>query len=130
VKFLLDTNIVTAGINGETSVLTRLQTHRAEEVYLCQPVYYEIMRGLIWKKAATKITAVEQLRVRLGWYSLIDEDWELASRLWADMTGKGRQFSDVDLLIAAIAIRHDAVIVTADDDFDALPVKRENWRKI
>lgn len=34
----------------------------------------------------------------------------------------------MDLLIAAVAIRHDAIVVTADKDFDVLPVKRENWR--
>jgi len=34
----------------------------------------------------------------------------------------------VDLLIAALALRLDAIIVTNDEDFLALPVKRENWR--
>jgi predicted nucleic acid-binding protein len=34
----------------------------------------------------------------------------------------------VDLLIAAVAQRIDAVIVSADADFDHLSVRRENWR--
>jgi predicted nucleic acid-binding protein len=45
------------------------------------------------------------------------------------MTTKGRQFSDMDLLIAAIAKRLDAILVSSDSDFDALPVTREDWRK-
>jgi predicted nuclease of predicted toxin-antitoxin system len=28
-----------------------------------------------------------------------------------------------------IAMRHDAVIVSDDNDFDSLPIRRENWRK-
>jgi hypothetical protein len=28
-----------------------------------------------------------------------------------------------------MAIRLDAILVTADEDFSALPVKRENWRE-
>jgi predicted nucleic acid-binding protein len=51
-----------------------------------------------------------------------------ASELWAYAVANGRQLADVDLLVAALAIRHDALIVSADTDFDALPVKRDNWR--
>ena len=32
------------------------------------------------------------------------------------------------LLIAALAQRLDGVVVTSDDEFDALPIRRENWR--
>ncbi len=128
-RFILDTNIISAGFNGDTQILAHLETHRTDEIYLCQPVYYEVMRGLIWKKAASKILTLQKLHVRLGWIELTDEDWQRATRLWVEMVSRGRQLSDVDLLIAAIAIRLDAVIVTADADFDALPVRRENWRQ-
>jgi predicted nucleic acid-binding protein len=40
----------------------------------------------------------------------------------------GNQLADVDLLIAAVATRLGDIIVSSDTDFDALPVKRENWR--
>jgi predicted nucleic acid-binding protein len=36
----------------------------------------------------------------------------------------------MDLLTAAMAMRLNAIIVSADDDFDALAVKRENWREV
>ncbi len=58
-----------------------------------------------------------------------DADWERAAQFWADSKSKGRQLSDIDILIAAIAHRIDAIIVSSDADFDALPVKRENWRE-
>jgi len=59
---------------------------------------------------------------------LEDEDWERAAHLWADAANRGRALSDVDLLVAVVALRLGAVVVSADDDFDTLPVQRENWR--
>jgi predicted nucleic acid-binding protein len=64
----------------------------------------------------------------MQWTSFESGDWDRAAQLWAEARTKGRQLSDVDLLIADIAIRLDAILVTADDDFGALPVRRENWR--
>ena len=60
--------------------------------------------------------------------ALIDVDWQVAAQLWATMRNQGKQFSDADLLIAALAQRLNAVVVTADDDFAALSIQRENWR--
>lgn len=61
---------------------------------------------------------------------LENEDWLQAAQFWADAIRAGRQLSDMDFLLAAIAHRMDGVIVSSDNDFDALPVKREDWRKI
>ena len=60
--------------------------------------------------------------------ALIDDDWQVAAQLWGTMRNQGKQFSDADLLIAALAQRLNAVVVTADDDFAALSIQRENWR--
>jgi predicted nucleic acid-binding protein len=64
----------------------------------------------------------------LTWTSLTDGDWRQAAQFWADVTNAGKQLADTDLLVAAIALRVGGTVVTADDDFDALPIKRENWR--
>lgn len=127
-NFILDTNIITALIKGEKRVFEQLEAHRRDGIFLCPPVYYEAMRGLLWKNATTKIAVLQALRARLGWFDLINEDWDRAAQLWADAVRNGKQLADIDLLIAAIALRHNAIIVSADDDFDALPVRRENWR--
>ncbi len=60
--------------------------------------------------------------------SLTDDDWRQAAQFWANAVNAGRQLADTDLLIAAIAKRVDGVVVTDDGDFDALPIRRENWR--
>jgi tRNA(fMet)-specific endonuclease VapC len=127
-KYLLDTNIITTLIKGDPRVLAQLEAHLVDGVYLCQLVFYEAMRGLLWKNATTKIQTLERLRLRLGWFQLLESDWEQAGVLWAQAVSHGRQLADIDLLIAALALRQDAIVVTDDQDFDALPVKRENWR--
>jgi predicted nucleic acid-binding protein len=130
-KYILDTNAVTDYINNIEPATTRLRdaVKNGHELFLCHPVYYEIMRGLLKVKATRKIQVFsEQLSPQLIQISPTQEDWNQAAQYWADMRNKGRQLSDVDLLIAATATRLDGVIVTSDDDFDALPLKRENWR--
>ncbi|MCL4256449.1 MAG: hypothetical protein KJ043_22020 [Anaerolineae bacterium] len=43
------------------------------------------------------------------------------------MRSVGRQLSDIDLLVASVALRLNGVVVTDDHDFDILPVATENW---
>lgn len=96
---------------------------------LCLPAHYEITRGLVRVDGRRQIEKYRHdfVPMMIG-IPLVAEDWDEAARLWAQAQRVGRQLSDMDLLIAAMAIRLDAVVVTADDDFNALPVKRENWR--
>jgi predicted nucleic acid-binding protein len=128
-KFILDTNIISALIRNDPVVFSHLQKHREQGIYLCAPVYFEVVRGLLWKRATAKIAVLEQLRARLGWLSISEADWQRAGQLWADSVQRGRRLSDVDLLIAALALRQDAIIVSDDNDFDALTIIRVNWKQ-
>lgn len=127
--YIVDANVISDLLARVSSVEQHLDRRKTEIVCLCQPVYYELIRGLIKTQATSKLQRLEEvLRPSFNWITLTDDDWLQAARYWALATGSGRQLSDVDLLIAAIATRLDAIIVTSDADFDALPVKRENWR--
>lgn len=56
------------------------------------------------------------------------EYWLQGARFWAESVSRGRQLSDVDLLLAALVFRRGAVLVSNDADFDNLPVHRVDWR--
>ena len=55
-------------------------------------------------------------------------DWRVAAKLWSDARRRGRQLSDVDVLLAAMTLRLNGLLITDDGDFAYLPlVKTENW---
>ena len=129
--YILDTNIIADRMKAIEPVSQRLiETASAgHRVYLCQPVYYEVMRGLLKVNATRKLQFFQTtIMPLLDWLPLTDDDWRQAAQFWAETRSAGKQLSDVDLLVAALAKRLDAVIVSSDEDFNALLVKRENWR--
>jgi tRNA(fMet)-specific endonuclease VapC len=129
--YILDTNVFADLSRNHLTVTTRRDEQILAEntLVLCQPVYYEIVRGLIKSNATKQLKRFyEEVAPLYETVSLSDRDWLKAAQFWADADNKGRQLSDIDLLLAALAHRLDAVIVSSDTDFDALSVKRENWR--
>ena len=129
--YLLDTNTLSDFLRGHLQVVSTIQTklRGGHYVCICQPIYYEIRRGLFLKQASAQLAKLEQQIIpQFEWLSLDDDDWTQAARFWADAKGRGKQLSDVDLLLAAMAYRRGAVIASSDRDFDTLPVRREDWR--
>ena len=129
--YILDTNVIADRFYRLPQVLERL--NRAGEaghvLGLCDPVRYEVLRGLLKVNATQKLRVFrETIMPLMDHLALIDDDWQVAAQLWADMRNQGRQFSDADLLIAALAQRPNGVVVTSDEDFAALPIQRVNWR--
>jgi tRNA(fMet)-specific endonuclease VapC len=130
VIYLLDTNTVSDLLKKHPPVLKRTEQvlREGHTLCLCLPVHYEILRGL-FKNEATKQLQIfsEQLVPLFDAVRLEEQDWFDAAQLWALTQKAGKQLSDVDLLIAALAKRLDATIVS-DADFDVLSVTRNNWR--
>ena len=132
VTYILDTNVIADRIRRHPQVLERmtLAGEAGNVLGLCDPVLYEVSRGLLKLGASGKTRfSREEISPLMEYFALINDDWQAAAQLWADMRNRGRQFSDVDLLIASLAQRLDAVVVTADADFAALPIKSEDWRR-
>ena len=131
VIYILDTNVIADRFRHLPQALDRLNRigEAGHVLGLCDPVRYEVLRGLLKVNATRKLRLFhETIMPLMDHLALTDEDWRVAARLWASMRNQGKQFSDVDLLIAALAQRLNAVVVTADNDFEALSIQRENWR--
>lgn len=129
--YLLDTNVISDMIASQPTVIRRVAERLAagDPLGLCRPVHYEILRGLFWRNAPGKLRAYTRRVIPImTWTELTDPDWEEAARLWADARRRGRQLGDPDLLLAALARRAGAILVSSDSDFDAFSVPRENWR--
>ena len=132
--YILDTNIISALLRLSDSqlinspLLNRMRAYKQASLIVCECVIYEIERGLNHRHSErlllrfhTKILPLFQVA------PIIFADWKSASILWASARAKGKQLSDIDLLVASVAIRLGGVVVTDDRDFDQLPVQTENW---
>jgi tRNA(fMet)-specific endonuclease VapC len=129
--FVLDTNTVSYILREEAICLQNFTAaiRHKDQVLVPSPVYFEVKRGLIWRYATRQIERLDQkFMPNVERLDVIAEDWDTAAQLWADAVTMGKQLSDVDLLLAALAQRLGATIATSDDDFDAFPVRRVDWR--
>jgi predicted nucleic acid-binding protein len=130
VIYIFDTNAITDLMRARPLVVANVRDHQADHVLcLCPPVDFEFQRGLLWKSAyGQRERYLNEIKTQFQWLPLSDTDWLQAGQFWADTQRRGKQLSDVDLLVAALAQRLDAIIMSSDTDFDVLPVKREDWR--
>jgi predicted nucleic acid-binding protein len=129
--YLLDSNVISDLIVRIEPIRQQVATHLAkgDVLAICRPVYYELLRGLYWRDATTKLSRLNNdILPLLVWRDLETEDWVQAAHFWADATSKGKQLADPDLFLAAIAHRTGAILVSSDADFDIIPINRENWR--
>jgi len=129
--YIIDTNIISdiAGPKPNDLVLSQMAAHRQDTICLCEAVDYEVRRGYLKVNATARLQAYDQfVKPQFQWLRLTDSDWLRAAQLWAEAATRGKALSDVDLLVAAVAQRLDGTIVSADNDFDGMPVKRMNWR--
>lgn len=130
--YLLDTNTISDWMEFHSIVSQQIEAklNAGHVLLICDPVHFELRRGLLWKNKTRKLRILREMVLPLLDSLILEsEDWLQASQFWSDATRKGWKIDDIDLLLAAVAYRLDATIVSSDNDFEALPVKRENWRE-
>ncbi len=130
-RYVLDTNTVSALMKSVPSVAARMQeTHRAD-VAISQVTVAEIEFGLRYLPAskrrrvlAAQWRSIGAELIRLVW----DDD---VSRAFGERKARlqrgGIPMSDFDLAVAAHAIAHGLIVVTSDAAFDRLGIRREDW---
>ncbi len=130
-RYVLDTNTVSALMKGRASVAERITSCAREDVAICQVTAAEIEFGLKYLPSSKR-------------RSLLQDQWnivgeELPRLIWTDEVSRvfgerkaqrerrGKRMSDFDLAIAAHAIAFELIVVTADSAFERLRLRRENW---
>jgi tRNA(fMet)-specific endonuclease VapC len=135
VKFVLDTNAVSALMKGEPQVLKRLQQAIKVDVSVPQPVLEEIAYGIERLPKSKRKQALQDrfdlIRSELARSSWSDEVSECFGSIKATLERKGRRIriEDFDAAIAAHAVARDATLVTANlDDMARVPgLTVEDW---
>jgi len=129
---LLDTNICVRFLRGEESVVRRvLNADESDELRVPAMVEGELSYGAEKSgRCDENREKVKSLLAILPVCHTDDETMEKFGELKAKTEAVGKRVDDADVLIAATALRHNAVLVTGNvrhfSRFDGLAI--EEWR--
>ena len=132
-RALIDTDILSYYLRGNEVVASNfdkyLQQYDIIEISLI--TYYEIVSGLIAKKALTQLRIFEEFVSVNIVIPMTESSARLSGELYATLRRDGRTVDDIDLLIAGIAIENNITLVTNNEShFDRISELRiENWSK-
>ena len=130
-KYVLDTNTVSALMKGVPSAATRLEKIPRADVAISQVTVAEIEFGLRYVPPSKRRRLLQDQWQTIG-AELIRLPWDDdVSRAFGERKARleraGMRMSDFDLAIAAHAIALGLIVVTADTAFERLGIRHENW---
>lgn len=128
--YVFDTNIISSLLKrNNRQLLERIRQDQSNIFVLCEPIIFEVERGWLKKQEEGPLQRFRHEIIPLfNVVSVQLVDWQVAAELWAYSRNRGKTLSDMDLLLAAIALRLKGVVVTNDGDFKHLPaLEVEDW---
>ncbi len=134
-KYVLDTNAVSALMRGDAAVLSTLRSKDKQEVGVPQPVMAEIAYGIDQLSQSRRKEGLrERFALICGELPRVSWDDEVSLRFGvakAALERKGLRLEDFDLAVAAHAIAIGAVLVTANmRHMERITgLKIENWAR-
>ena len=132
-RYVLDTNAVSALMKGDESVLGRLRAVPKSDVFVPQPVLAEIAYGLERlprsKRRESLQDRFELVQAELQRIAWSDEVSQRFGAIKAALEKRGQRIEDFDAAIAAHAAEPGVTLVTANmDDMTRVPgLKVEDW---
>lgn len=129
-RFLPDTNTVSYLLKRRPPVVRRFGEafEMKAEFLLSSVTHYELTRYLDLKGSSKLLRAYEETTAFWRRCNLDFAGWDDAASLWAERHRLGRSVSDLDLLLAVVARREEAVLVTSNTrHFRGLGIELEDW---
>lgn len=130
---MVDTDTLSFILRGQEPVLTKSRAYVRDYGKLAISVLtcYEILRGLIYAGATTKLTAFETFLRANHVFTLDLAVCRKAAEIHATLRQKGMLLEDADLLIASTAIVNECVLVTHNvAHYERVPgIELEDWMK-
>lgn len=132
-RYILDTNAVSALMKGDGAVLDRLEAVARSDVFVPQPVLAEIAYGIERLPRSKRRQALqdrfELVRTELQRIEWTDDVTQRFGIIKAALEKKGQRIEDFDAAIAAHAAVPGTVLVTANmDDMVRVPgLTVEDW---
>lgn len=129
----MDTNIITAFLKGNPTVVERVKQYTDEHGSLTISIisYYEILRGLKGLGNKKKLQAFNRFINDCEVEELGRPVVEKAADIYVNLKNQGKLVEDADILVAATAVDKGLVVVT-DNEKHFRRIKGlevENWLK-
>jgi len=135
IRYVLDTNVVSALMKSEPRVIGRLREVEPSDVGMPQPVIAEFAYGLERlprsKRRDALLAQFERIRAVVGRIAWTDDVSARFGEVKAQLERSGRRIEDFDAAIAAHALSLDAVLVTGNvDQMARVPrLRLEDWTR-
>jgi tRNA(fMet)-specific endonuclease VapC len=136
VKYVLDTNAVSALMKGDARVVAKLRASNKGEAAIPQPVLAEIAYGIERLPRSKRRSLLEDRfelvrgeLARSPWTDTVSDQFGVIK---ATLEREGRRIEDFDAAIAAHALAEAAILVTANlRDMTRVPgLKVEDWARL
>ncbi|KJH70570.1 type II toxin-antitoxin system VapC family toxin [Aliterella atlantica] len=132
-RFLLDTCVISDFIKGEIGTKVRLKQTPPSEIAVFVITVMELSYGLLLnpqraKKVESTIASFLASVIILPFSSV---EAEKAAQIRAALKSQGQPIGAYDVLIAATALEHNLLMITANQrEFErVLGLQTENWRQ-
>jgi tRNA(fMet)-specific endonuclease VapC len=129
--YLLDCNHLSAALHKISVVRERIHERRraGHRFVSCHPVLCELEVGIQQTSKPDDIRRrLTHLLRHVRLWPLDAETTRHFGALYIELRRKGRVLSQVDMMLAALARQHKLILMTADQDFEALSdLTIENW---
>lgn len=135
VRYVLDTNAMSALMKGDPRVSARLNAIGRADVAVPHPVVAEIAYGIERLPRSRRRETLQErfdlIRTEIARIPWTDEVSERFGTVKAELERRGQRIEDFDAAIAAHALFAEATLVTANrDDMARVPgLKVEDWTK-
>ena len=117
-KYLLDTNALSALMRGDPAIVTQLGALAKDDVFVAHPTLAEIEYGLARmprsRRRASYRARFDLIRNELQHAAWSDEVDAQFGAIKAELERRGTRLEDFDLAIAAHALALEAVLITSD----------------
>ncbi|MBI9085060.1 MAG: PIN domain-containing protein [Desulfobacterales bacterium] len=131
IMYLLDTNIISYWMRGDSEVIGRIQRHRPSELALSAVSLAEILYGIEKSpiKKTERTTKIEKITALLEFFSFDESAARQYSVIRARLEKSGLIISERDLQIASIAKANRHTLVTHNTrEFSRIAhLKVEDW---
>ena len=126
-KYLLDTNIIIAWLQGEAAIANKIE--KAEEVHIPIIVVGELYYGATFSNHLQK--NIKEIKKVTSNYNvlLIDEGTAINyGNIKTELRKIGKPIPENDIRIAAIARQYELTVVTRDNHFKTIDsISLQNW---